>query len=70
MKSEPRRHCANGYVETSFLPGRRFTSLADVDGQLSESCGRPATANTNADSQLFQDPPVRGQPAELSVAFH
>ncbi len=27
---------ANGYLETSFLPGRTFTSPADFDGQLEQ----------------------------------
>jgi transposase len=27
---------ANGFLETSFLPGRSFTSITDFDGQLSE----------------------------------
>ncbi len=27
---------ANGYLETSFLPGRRFTGPADFDGQLQD----------------------------------
>ncbi len=27
---------ANGFLETSFLPGRRFTGVADFDGQLGE----------------------------------
>ena len=27
---------ANGYLETSFMPGRRFTSPADFNGQLAE----------------------------------
>jgi hypothetical protein len=27
---------ANGFLETSFLPGRRFASVADFDAQLAE----------------------------------
>ena len=34
---------ANGYLETSFLPGRRFVSVADFDTQL---CDWVARANT------------------------
>jgi transposase len=33
---------ANGYLETSFLPGRRFASPADFNAQLAEWC---ATVN-------------------------
>jgi transposase len=31
---------ANGFLETSFLPGRRFVSVADFDAQLVEWIGR------------------------------
>jgi transposase len=31
---------ANGFLETSFLPGRRFSSVVDFDAQLSEWIGR------------------------------
>ena len=31
---------ANGFLETSFLPGRRFVSVADFDAQLGEWTGR------------------------------
>jgi transposase len=34
---------ANGFLETSFLPGRRFASVADFDAQLSEWIGRVNT---------------------------
>ena len=34
---------ANGYLETSFLPGRRFASVADFDAQLGEWIGRVNT---------------------------
>lgn len=34
---------ANGYLETSFLPGRRFASVADFDTQLGEWIGRVNT---------------------------
>ena len=33
---------ANGYLETSFLPGRRFTSPADFNAQLTDWLGRRA----------------------------
>jgi transposase len=31
---------ANGFLETSFLPGRRFTGVADFDAQLADWLGR------------------------------
>lgn len=34
---------ANGYLETSFLPGRRFASVADFDAQLAEWVARVNT---------------------------
>nr|WP_277351243.1 IS21 family transposase [Micromonospora sp. HNM0581] len=34
---------ANGYLETSFLPGRRFASMADFDAQLTDWIARANT---------------------------
>lgn len=47
---------ANGYLETSFLPGRRFTSPADFNTQLSEWLGRANTRTVRA---------IHGRPVDL-----
>ncbi|AQA03005.1 transposase [Mycobacterium sp. MS1601] len=39
---------ANGYLETSFLPGRRFTSPSDFNDQLSEWLSRANTRTVRA----------------------
>jgi transposase len=50
---------ANGYLETSFLPGRTFTSPADFNAQLHACCSWP-TAGTVACSAVR--PPTGSTP--------
>lgn len=42
---------ANGYLQTSFLPGRAFTGPADFNAQLIQWLGR---ANTRQHRRLFE----------------
>jgi transposase len=50
----------NGYLETSFLPGRSFGSPADFNGQLAGWLGQTANARTVRS--------VQGRPADLLEA--
>ena len=47
---------ANGYLETSFLPGRRFTSPADLNIQLADWLGRANSRTVRA---------IHGRPIDL-----
>jgi hypothetical protein len=59
---------ANGYLETSFLPGRRFASPADFNAQLAEWY---ATVNGRVRRALGCAPadPAAGGPADRVVGF-
>jgi transposase len=44
---------ANGYLETSFLPGRRFTSPADFNDQLADWLASVANVRRHASTRLI-----------------
>ncbi len=54
FKGMVERH--NGYLETSFLPGRRFTSPADFNAQLAEWLARANTRTVRS---------IQGRPVDL-----
>jgi transposase len=55
---------ANGYLETSFLPGRIFTSAADFNAQLTDWLFTIANRRTHASTRFI---PADALPADLAA---